>query len=196
MNCSCVLLVNWFRRQESNLLGIEPINMSCIYCGGAIVKTCLRCGAEHAKPGTYCSRSCANKRNHSPEVYRKMALALALSRKNNPLSDAQRAHISTMAKKAAEKKRQQQMLLPFDMRAKYIIKEIIFAEQDKKCLHCNLSVWLEKPIMLELDHIDGNNKNNVRSNLRLLCPNCHSQTPTWRKAKSHPMWKRGSRRGS
>lgn len=37
-----------------------------------------------------------------------------------------------------------------------------------------------KPLVLELDHIDGNNQNDQRHNLRYLCPNCHSQTPTFR----------------
>lgn len=49
-----------------------------------------------------------------------------------------------------------------------------------KCLSCGLSEWLGKPITLEVDHIDGNNKNNDFDNLRPLCPNCHSQTLTWR----------------
>ena len=34
--------------------------------------------------------------------------------------------------------------------------------------------------MLELEHKDGNNKNNSRENLEALCPNCHSQTEFWR----------------
>ena len=48
------------------------------------------------------------------------------------------------------------------------------------CSSCNLSEWLSKPIPLELDHIDGDNTNNELSNLRLLCPNCHALTPTYR----------------
>lgn len=32
----------------------------------------------------------------------------------------------------------------------------------------------------EVDHIDGNHTNNAESNLRLLCPNCHSLTPTYK----------------
>jgi hypothetical protein len=48
-----------------------------------------------------------------------------------------------------------------------------------KCNTCNLTHWLDNPISLDLDHIDGSNKNNHPSNLRLLCPNCHRQTPTW-----------------
>jgi uncharacterized membrane protein len=39
-------------------------------------------------------------------------------------------------------------------------------------------------IPLEMEHIDGDSKNNVRDNLKLLCPNCHAQTPTWRRRKT------------
>lgn len=44
---------------------------------------------------------------------------------------------------------------------------------------CGIASWLGSPITLHLDHIDGNSSNNVLSNLRWLCPNCHQQTDTW-----------------
>lgn len=51
---------------------------------------------------------------------------------------------------------------------------------DKICVICNLAqVWNGKPLILQLDHIDGNKRNNTLTNLRLLCPNCHSQTDTF-----------------
>jgi predicted HNH restriction endonuclease len=37
-----------------------------------------------------------------------------------------------------------------------------------------------QPIPLEIDHIDGNPENSARENFRLVCPNCHAQTPTYR----------------
>lgn len=49
--------------------------------------------------------------------------------------------------------------------------------------NCGISDWKEKPITLELDHIDGDKYNNRLENLKLLCPNCHSQTKTWRGRK-------------
>lgn len=48
------------------------------------------------------------------------------------------------------------------------------------CNECGINEWRGNKLTLELDHIDGNNKNNTRNNFRLLCLNCHSCTLTWR----------------
>lgn len=49
-----------------------------------------------------------------------------------------------------------------------------------KCSECGLDpVWQGNPLSLHLDHIDGDRTNNELPNLRFLCPNCHSQTPTY-----------------
>jgi hypothetical protein len=60
---------------------------------------------------------------------------------------------------------------------KRLISDNIFPHQ---CSYCQFSNWNDQPIPLELDHIDGNHQNNQLINLRLLCPNCHAQTSTYR----------------
>lgn len=51
---------------------------------------------------------------------------------------------------------------------------------ERKCYGCGLTEWMAKPIPLELHHHDGDDFNNVRENVTLLCPNCHTFTPNYR----------------
>lgn len=59
------------------------------------------------------------------------------------------------------------------------IKAII-ALRGHKCECCHKETWLDRPIPLEVHHIDGDNLNNELSNLQLLCPNCHALTDNYR----------------
>ena len=62
---------------------------------------------------------------------------------------------------------------------KLLIRLVDEGYKEYKCENCGITEWLGKPIALQLDHIDGNHKNNSLSNLKILCPNCHSQTDTY-----------------
>lgn len=47
----------------------------------------------------------------------------------------------------------------------------------EQCALCPLKTeWNGKKLVLQVDHIDGDFLNNVKKNIRFLCPNCHSQT--------------------
>lgn len=66
---------------------------------------------------------------------------------------------------------------PTDKVKKRLISE---GRLENKCSECGISdSYNGKPITLQLDHINGINNDHRFENLRLLCPNCHSQTDTW-----------------
>jgi Zn finger protein HypA/HybF involved in hydrogenase expression len=57
-----------------------------------------------------------------------------------------------------------------------LIREGVF---EAKCSECELVEWRGRPITLHLEHVNGRSNDNRVENLRLLCPNCHSQTSTY-----------------
>lgn len=65
------------------------------------------------------------------------------------------------------------------------LKKRLFKEglKTKECEECGIDKWNDKEIVLELEHINGDNTDNRMENLKILCPNCHSQTPTFRNKK-------------
>ncbi|KKM90778.1 hypothetical protein LCGC14_1235300 [marine sediment metagenome] len=137
-----------------------------------------KCGKLHNKSGIYCSRSCANSRNFSIES-RKLKSIKSKQLDNSHLHqpDVQKKAIETKKKKRLEK-------IKFgnweDLSLAHK-RERVLIEQNYQCSECDLGTeWNGKPLMLELDHIDGDSSNNERENLRFLCPNCHQQTPTYK----------------
>ena len=68
-------------------------------------------------------------------------------------------------------------------RNKRHLKIALIRERGHQCQNCKGTTWLGKPMPLEIEHVDGNSLNNDPSNLLLLCPNCHSFTPTYRRKK-------------
>jgi len=55
--------------------------------------------------------------------------------------------------------------------------------KEKKCEVCGLDSWMDKPIPLELHHIDENRFNNQLENLQILCSNCHMQIHNYSNTK-------------
>ena len=60
---------------------------------------------------------------------------------------------------------------------KRLVKE---GYKEYKCESCGICDWKSSHISLELNHKDGVHSNHSLNNLEILCPNCHSQTKTYR----------------
>jgi predicted transcriptional regulator len=73
-------------------------------------------------------------------------------------------------------------------------KDFFIKEQNNKCKICEIEPeWMGKKLVFIIDHIDGDASNNKRENIRLICPNCDSQTDTFKsktkKSKRRNYWK-------
>ena len=109
----------------------------------------FNCNTSHRGKGLFCSRKCGTKNK------RKVFIE---DWKNDPTNNGLLNSKSTQTSR----------------HIKNYMKETY-----TECSECGISDWNKKPITLEMDHIDGDATNSRPENLRMLCPNCHSQTLTY-----------------
>jgi hypothetical protein len=144
---------------------------------------CIKCEKEHDGSfgsGKYCSKACANSRVRTDEVKKKISEGVLKSEwwlncdytfNSNP-------------EKIKKNKDTWKSKRDWDTAHVQSIKKWVKEQKNNTCEGCGLNQWNDKPLVMEVDHIDGDVNNNNINNLRVLCPNCHSQTPTWRKRKT------------
>ena len=147
---------------------------------GGKIKLCdYGCGREarfQFKNGKWC---CSESYNQCPFVKKKNSKGLKIAHKNGKIPNFSK-NAYTKGQESFRKRLQKQYdLLPFDEKPLVEKTRIILYEQDHRCIICNIKDWCNQPLTLHLDHINGDNTNNKRENLRYICPNCHSQTKTY-----------------
>lgn len=149
------------------------------------MENCKKCGKEfEPQKGlkSYCSLSCRNSRERSEETKRKIGEGVLKSERFwESLKNKERyINYKNIAAKVKETWNKKILDADYETLSFCRLRKRIVLEQNNKCNHCGIDSWNGKPIVLELEHKDGNNSNNQRENLEAICPNCHSQTDTWR----------------
>ncbi len=143
------------------------------------MKLCPKCNVEHDKNGAFCSRKCANSRvwNDHDKIKKSNANKGTPSWSKGKIlgPDA----LDSTRRASARENANKNSLLKFEsgnMTERSALRKHLQRLFGNRCSSCSIENWNGKPITLQVDHIDGNAGNNLPENLRLMCPNCHSQT--------------------
>ena len=147
------------------------------------MNNCLNCNTE-TNNDKFCSSSCSasynNKKNHwrkQKGILRKLEKCLFCEEECKRL-DAK--FCSIKCQKEFEYKNKIAEWLEKDVKiGRFQIRRYLTETFGYYCSHCGINEHNSKPIVLQVEHIDGNSENNRPENLCFLCPNCHSQTPTF-----------------
>lgn len=160
-----------------------------------IVK-CLFCNTEFEKkpceieksPNHYCSRSCAAKNNNRLNPKRKKNIKFCKNCQKQITGNGKIYCSIKCQQKHGFNEKIEQWKNGFDEgyetngTVRRYIKRYLIDKNGNKCSECG---WDKvnnntNKCPLEIHHIDGNYKNNIESNLQVLCPNCHSLTDTYK----------------
>lgn len=149
------------------------------------MKLCEKCSQEHSKPGRFCSRSCANGRQQSSETNEKRRQTILARYKDPKLKPPKDASRTLKAREELARRKDHRRRTILDISWEDLtgpeMRTRVLLEQQYVCDSCSIpQLWNNRPLKFELDHIDGEPNNNARENLRFLCPNCHSQTDTYK----------------
>ncbi len=137
------------------------------------MKECPKCLTPHDKPGTYCSRTCANSRSWSEEDKHKKRLSV--------LKSLGKEYVPPIPKIKKDYSNEA-VFVENSSFPRHRLKRRVIEQQmlEHSCQECGLGhEWNGKPIVLQLDHINGVNNDHRIENLRFLCPNCHTQQDTY-----------------
>lgn len=153
---------------------------------------CENCGTVHQGTygsGRFCSSVCArgfSTKNKRAEINERVSQKLKGVRPNSPAvgrgftQEAIQKGVEASLRSRQKQRTKRVAELSFEELSYSEKRERILLEQNGKCVICSIDpVWNGKELKFQLDHINGDRENNERNNLRLICPNCHSQTDTF-----------------
>lgn len=162
-------------QKEKKLARIDEYNESPALC-----KECDTTLSYEKRTNKFCSSSCAathnNKKRESKVEYFNCVHCGTEKEKHRASTNT---YCSIACQHEAQHIKRVESWKAGDTFSKLSVKRYL-SEQQEGCWCCGITEWQGKGIVLELEHIDGDSSNNKEENLSLLCPNCHSQTKTYK----------------
>lgn len=144
-------------------------------------KLCLHCNSaipyEKKRENKFCNKKCADRFNAIKRIKKKTCLVC-----NNELNKGSAKYCSLKCHQTYHFNQRLSDWINGDSTTKSrdFFRRYLTETYGYKCSCCHIAEWNGKSIVLEIDHIDGNSENNRPENLRFICPNCHSQTDTYK----------------
>jgi len=148
---------------------------------------CLECNKDIEKNKKFCSSSCSAKHNNKKRIHKESNCIVCgnKTKKFGYKFCSNKCQIEHQYAVYIQKWKNDEVDgVSGEYGTSRYIKKYLFEKFNGKCTRCG---WGEKNqytgnIPLEIEHKDGNSKNNKEENLTLLCPNCHSLTETYKGA--------------
>lgn len=150
-------------------------------------KTCNNALNYKQRRNRFCSQSCAAKlnnlgiRRHGSNPERKCLHCHAIT--TNPKFCNNTCQQKHRKEKVHNRIRQGKYKLTWSGNA--VIKQFLVEERGSRCERCKNTHWQGEKIPLNVHHIDGDARNNIPSNLNLLCLNCHGLTKNFGSNNKH-----------
>lgn len=159
------------------------VKSSMFYKPKSVKSLCVECGNQFedllSRNRTFCSQSCNAKFNNKKRGYKEKTKSNCI---NCDKEVTGKKYCGVICQKVYERNNVFEKIENGDTSLhEKNYKNYLIYKYGEKCMKCD---WCERhtitnKVPIQLEHIDGNSGNNCLDNLKLLCPNCHSLTPTY-----------------
>ena len=152
---------------------------------------CLNCNIHIKKRNKFCGSSCSATYNNSrrpsrikPEqIHRCLQCSKDVIRRPNEIKKGHKLFCGIGCYKSYKahtvKNNVNELFQKGKIKTRPTLRKFIIDRDGYSCSNCHNTMWLNQPIPLWLDHIDGNASNNLPSNLRMVCLNCDALSSTF-----------------